>query len=340
MEKRAIPGALVLASAASGAAALVYEVLWVRRLGDLIGSTAHAVAAVLSVFFLGLGLGAWILGRQADRIAEPWRLFVALELLVAAWGIGFWWLSGWIDELYVAAAPAQLSAPAGALAKGAMALALLLPPATAMGGALPALVRHAVRRASDYGPRLGVLYGANTLGGAAGVLGAVFLLMPGLGLIETGLVAAALNLTAAGCAWTARRPTAEVPDEARTSRDEASTPARVASARSGAALLAAAFLAGAVSIGLEVLWTRALAMRFSSTIYSFGIILAAFLLGLGLGALATGWLDRRGLVGGMAAAATMALSGIAGLVSTAVLARIEPLATAGAGAPASFAALA
>lgn len=319
--------ALLLAvSFASGAAALVYEILWVRLLGDILGGTAYAVTMVVALFFLGMGIGSWWLGRIADERSRPLRLFCLLELVIAIWGLASWSMSSRLDALHLALTPSDLTGASQALLKGSVALLLLGVPTIAMGGTLPSLVRHAVRRSAQYGSRLGLVYGANTLGGAFGVLLAVLVFLPRLGLDYTGLAAAALNGIAIVGAWLVG---------SRSEQDALNTlPPRTPSLAAPASdrvrgvpvLPVATALSGAVAIGLEVLWTRALAMRLMSTVYSFGIVLFSFLFSLGIGSLLTGWLERRGLLRRLTAAFTLAGAGVSGLISLALLARMAPVA--------------
>ena len=76
--------------AASGAAALIYEVTWTRLLTLLLGHTVAAASAVLAAMMGGLAIGAWMAGRFVARhpVAEAeagsrLRLYAALELVAA-----------------------------------------------------------------------------------------------------------------------------------------------------------------------------------------------------------------------------------------------------------------
>src|SRR3977135_2609164 len=90
----------VLLYAASGAAALVYEVTWTRLLTLQLGHTVAAASTVLAAFMGGLAIGAWIAGGWNGLKAVPYRgsgvgdglqavpnflrAYAVLELLVAA----------------------------------------------------------------------------------------------------------------------------------------------------------------------------------------------------------------------------------------------------------------
>lgn len=307
-----VPAALALAATASGLAALVYEVLWVRQLGELLGNTATAIVAVLTVFFLGLGVGARILGARADRTAETGRLFAALELVIAASGIllpiALVGLERISDRLPLADAPAFVSLALALVTS----LLVLIVPTLAMGGTIPVLIRHATRTSPDTLHAVGLLYGLNTVGGGAGVALAVFVLIPELGIRASFFSAAAINVLSALLVLTTRA----APDR---------RPERAAEPEAGPALPVAwvAFGTGFASIAFEVAWTRALASRFLSTVYSFATILLVYLVCLGLGSLFAARLSRRprGVTPGLLARLLLGC-GLAGLLSILWLGRV------------------
>jgi spermidine synthase len=306
---------LGLAALLSGIAALVWQVLWIRRLSEAFGHGAYAVNTVLAVFFCGLGIGAAWLGRAADERRGSIRLYAALEVLIAVSGFAFGPACDAVERIYLSFAPAEWPLAASLLVKGGASAVLLAVPTIAMGGTLPALLRHAVRTTSELGARVGWLYGANTVGAAIGAAGAVLFLVPGWGVAGATATAAGLNLGAAALAWCGR-----VRGEGEPARTAGTGPD--VRPRRPTALLAAASVSGFVTVGLEVLWTRALAARFLNTVYSFATILTVFLLGLGLASIATAALDRRGLVRRPTLALVFGIGGILGLASVLVLGRI------------------
>jgi spermidine synthase len=313
--RRALLG---IAALASGAAALVWQILWIRRLSEAFGHSAYAVNLVLAIFFCGLGVGAWVFGRVSDRRRGAIGLYGLLECAIAAAGLGFGPACDAVEHVYLSFAPAEWPLSLSLLVKGAASVLLLAVPTLAMGGTLPALVRHAVRSTSELGALVGWLYGLNTIGAAMGAAGTVLFLLPKLGVAGTAFSATALNLAAAILAWSARSESPQV------------APAPVRRAGQPRRLLAAAAVSGFVTIGFEVLWTRALATRFLNTVYSFATILTVFLLALGLASVATAALDRRGAVRRSTLAFVFGAGGILGLASVLILSRIpisfgEPL---------------
>ncbi len=249
-----------LVFALSGAAALIAETVWARWLARVLGSDAAGAGLVVSVFLLGLGLGALLFARAAASAASPVKLYVRIEVLVAAWA---------------ALTPFVLAelAPVESLgARAAIAVLLLLPPTLGMGATVPVMARLAVRSRAEATSETSAFYGANTLGAAAGALLAPFVVMPLFGLPGALWTAAGLGLCAA---FLARHLLADAPAD------------RVSSAeptgRRFDPLLVAAALSGCAALALEIALLRLLVTVTGASVYAFGIVLCVFLLGIGLG---------------------------------------------------------
>jgi spermidine synthase len=255
-----VSAALLGLSFLSGAAGLVFEVLWARRLALLFGGTAPAQALALAAFLGGLAAGGARLGRAADRADSPLKFYARLEWLVAALG---------------SAAPLLLFLCDGPVMRW-FAVAGTFAQAYAMGGALPALCRAA---GGETQPAVARMYASNAAGAALGALAAGFLLIPFVGLQWSFAVAAALNALAGLVAWNLR---AASPSSAR--------PAAVAGEPFPRTLVfAAVFLSGFVALTYEIAWTRVLALALGSSAYSFAEMLAAFVCGVSLGGALAGW---------------------------------------------------
>ncbi|MEQ8768191.1 MAG: fused MFS/spermidine synthase [Planctomycetota bacterium] len=258
----------------SGHSALVYEMAWVRALGWTFGSTATTVAAVTSAYLLGLAIGAWIFGRLGDRARDPWRLFGRLEIAVGIYGCASPWLLSWLDGLTPGPVVAVL-----------LTAAFVLPPTIGLGASIPILASAAVRRGAGYGSITGRFYAANTLGGIAGVLLAAYYWLVEWGTFQTIILAAIGNI-AVGVIALARTRADESPIAmpAAPPPNEAVRPAP---------FLLGIWLAGSMSLGWEVLWTRLLAQFLRNSVYSFAATLSVYLLGLTIGAaLASRWSRR------------------------------------------------
>lgn len=261
---------------ASGAAGLMFELLWFRLAGLAFGNTVWASTAVLAAFMAGLALGNALAGAGRLTFTRPLRWFAAAEASVALCGIALLWLLPDSGHL-VALAPELPGLRMG------LAFLLMLVPTTAMGLTLPLVVR-ALSTQLGYGRLLGRLYGINTLGAVLGVIAAEFWLLGSLGIVGTGLLAGCLNLAAAGVALGLNRdwPAAQ---ESRSSR-----PYRLTL---GASWLLAALLSGATLLALEVVWFRLLLLHVRGTASAFAAMLAIVLAGIAIGGwLASLWLKQ------------------------------------------------
>lgn len=295
-QPRASPGdaqvaGLAVLFFASGAAALVLQVVWVYRLGLVFGNAAYATAATLSAFFLGVALGGWVGGRVAQRLPRPLVAYASMEWGIALGALLF--LPG--VAAYEAAYP-SIGGLAGdtrgllTLVKLAFSVSLLLIPTVLMGGTFPVLVQYVTQTRIQLARRGTLLYAANTLGAAFGAALAAFVLLPRLGVRHTYLaalfaivavgVAAFMLASVAGRGETSSgRPTSEPdPQAARVDPGaEDSTPVTVP-------LVPLAIASGLLTLSAEVLWTRMLAQVLQNSVYSFAAVLVVFLLALGLGA--------------------------------------------------------
>jgi spermidine synthase len=278
---------LSIAVLLSGAAALIFEALWLRWAGLVLGSSVWASSIVLAGFMAGLATGNALAGRWAVRWPRPLVIYATLEVAVAVSALAALLvmprLAALLAPLFHAVDGAALPTN---LVRLAVAFALMLPATTAMGMTLPFLTRAMSRGPADFGRVLGYLYGANTLGGALGaVAGELWLIAP-FGLLGTALFAAGANLLAAGLAAGIARGRAAAPEAGLGI-------ARPALSARSWRLLFAAFLSGGAMLGLEVIWFRFLQLFLFGTALTFAFMLAVVLLGVGLGGLlASLWLRR------------------------------------------------
>jgi predicted membrane-bound spermidine synthase len=253
---------------ASGAAGLIYQVLWVKQLSLVVGVHVYAVTTAISAFFAGLALGGLWFGRFADRLSRPLRLYAMLELTVGGLGIGATYAFPQSAQWF-----ARLEDTAGLLAWLLPFLIVGLP-AFFMGGTLPVMVRALGPGSGRVGVAGGRLYAANTAGAIAGTLLSAFLLIPAHGVLGSAVFAACLNLLAA-------LGTALLKPQAGTQGD---TEKIHAEPKPGAHLAIALYaLAGAVALGYEVVWTQSIVQFMSTRAYAFAVVLATYLAGLVLG---------------------------------------------------------
>jgi spermidine synthase len=253
----------------SGAAALALEVLWMRSAGLVLGTTAPTAATVLACYFTGLGLGA-VRARRMQR--RPVRLYGLLELgagLGAVWSL--------VVFRALASAPAQawltVLGPVGRVAVIAIAL---LPATLCLGATLPTIAQALITTGS-VGYRGGLLYALNTLGGVLGTAAMGFGLPAVIGVSASYSAAAGASILAGvgALALSMRKPEAYPAEK--------TSGISVAATRVGSLRIVAAG-AGALGLGLEVLWTRLFAQVLHNSVYSFTAIILVFLVAIALGA--------------------------------------------------------
>ena len=301
---RTRPGALPLWAAAcflaSGAAGLLYEIVWSKQLAYLLGSSLHAVAAVVASFLGGLAIGARWLGVPLARRGDGARTYAWLEIGVAVLGLALLPLLRASDPLVGQLYRALGGEGTGfAAARLGLVVLFLLPPAALMGATLPVLVAHVER--DLVGAALARLYALNTLGAVAGSLAAGFLLLPNLGLTATTFVAAGLNLLVAAIAWTRGGAAQRA-----TSADAAPTAEPVLDARTRTVVAWLFALSGFGALAFQIAWVRLFSLVFGSSVYSFSAVLGVYLLGIALGAALVG--PRLARVGTLTGFATLQLA--------------------------------
>jgi spermidine synthase len=276
----------------SGFAALLYETVWTRQFAFVFGTSDLAVATVLAGYMAGLALGAAGAARLVDRVRRPVLVYGVLELGIALAALAVPFAIRATTALSVALfghqpEPPDASYPLAGLSL-ASSFAILVVPTSLMGATLPLLARFAVQREEEIGPRIGLLYGTNTVGAVLGALAAGFWLLPELGMLRTVLVGVAGNAAvfaiAASLALRAP-PVAPAPGPA-----PAAESPRPAGSRLWILPLVCA--SGVTSFTYEVLWTRLLGHVLGGSVYAFATMLGSFLLGIALGSAAASRLAR------------------------------------------------
>lgn len=286
---------LAAAFVLSGAAGLMYQVVWSRLLVLVFGSTTLAVSTVLSVFMGGLALGAWLVGRWIDRRQRPLIIYAALELGIGLYALFVPWGLDRVLPVYQAVWSGSSSVGLLLAVRVALIAVILIIPTTLMGATLPVISRAVasgmvtvwVTSAAGVAGRVGRFYALNTAGAVAGAWLTGFVLLPTFGVTPTIRIAVGCNLAAAAAAWLLGRrwavaPTAE-PLPVRAARtEERASEARPRRVRAWVFLTLA--LSGAAALIDEVAWARALGLILGSSVYAFTAMLATFLIGLAGGA--------------------------------------------------------
>ena len=291
----------VICYAASGAAALVYQVAWTRLFSLQLGHTTAASSTVLAAFMGGMAVGAWIGGRaRSDSGRRLLHLYAAIELSIAAIALVLPGALLALVPLLTWTYADGVSPTLFAWMRVVISLVLVGLPAAAMGATFPIAVEWLVRVTARANATLestpaataGVIYAANTAGAAIGAIGAGFWLIPAIGLRGTTAIGIALNIAAAlGALWLARDHTSDQAHPHKSRRPTRTS--RAAGVPRPALACAAAGLSGFLSLVYEVTWTRLLALVLGPTTYAFATMAASFITGIALGSFIGTRLARR-----------------------------------------------
>lgn len=277
----------------SGGCALVYESLWTRYLAELTGGTALSQLIVLMVFMGGLALGAMLIGRLVDRrLGQGLFIYGLLEAGIGLYAMLFPQFFQFATELHDALGVGLSSGSAGLLGlKVLLAFLLIIVPAVAMGGTLPAITRYLTQGFSGLRTSIGLLYGMNSLGAVLGILAGGFFLLHFFGIQAsmqvTGLFNLGIGLTAliyARFVHIMGRQFAAESSPLSPSSGEKLDSHRYSPEEVRRAIIVAA-LSGFGSMALQVAWIRYVAITLGATHSSFTIVVAAFVFGIGLGSL-------------------------------------------------------
>ncbi|MCW5805783.1 MAG: fused MFS/spermidine synthase, partial [Deltaproteobacteria bacterium] len=328
-ERRLVVIALLLF--VSGGCALVYQTAWMRQLTLVFGATTGANAAVLAIFMGGLGAGAALLGRRVDAHPRPLVFYGGLEGVIALSVPLTPLLVDLVRAAYIATGGTQTLGAATTPVRLLLASLVLIVPTLAMGGTLPAAARAAALPGDERGVALAVLYAANALGAVAGTLIATFHAFEAYGFRTTLWIACALNAAVAALAIYLGRseplpapPTKEKKETKETAgavakqarrgkhpRGRAKAPAEPVAPNDEDAeptpdpppapvvvpvpvwVYGAAFASGFAFFLMELVWYRMLSPLLGGSTFTFGLVLAAALLGIGLGALVYRWPGAR-----------------------------------------------
>ena len=280
---------------ASGACSLIYETVWLRELRLVFGASTMASATVVACFVGGLGAGGLVFGRRADRQVRPLAMYAMLEGGIAASAAITPLLIMLIRAVYIGIGGTRvLGSVAGTGVRLLLAALVFAAPTLLMGGTLPAVAR-AVESDEDRGRRdVALLYGANTLGAVTGCMVATFVLFETFGTRLTLWVACLVNLLVAVTARSLSRSLPErAPVEAPPSPETVTSPDEAGlSATPAWFTLSAAAVTGFVFCLMELVWYRMLGPLLGGSVFTFGIILAVALFGIGVGGLVYGFRPR------------------------------------------------
>ena len=331
----------------SGAAALIYQVLWIKQLSLVVGIEVQAITAGLSAFFIGLAIGNIVGGRVADRIPRSWRLYAVLEAGTAVLAVATTYALPH-SALMFAVLQRHIDVVAWVVPCALVGL-----PACLMGATLPVMLRARWNGTPALGRSGGALYAANTLGALFGTLLSGFVMIALFGVLHSAYLAALLNVLAAVAAWGidlskarlcgraeassypfSNNPPSKNPQSSRPASSSATSGSATASSPSSSnptsshtrntSIVAVALyaVAGGVAMGYEVVWSQIMAPLISTRTFAFTVTLATYLAATALGSA----ISQRHVARVHAPWTVFGLLiALAGAVSTASLAMLGPL---------------
>jgi spermidine synthase len=267
---------LVLLFIGSGCAALIYEIVWFQLLSLIIGSSAVSMGVLLGTFMGGMCIGSLLLSKYISRAEHPLRVYAWLEGAIAVFGLLVFWGMPIVGGLYLKIAVHGMT---GVFLRGLICAICLLPPTILMGATLPAIARW-VENSPEGVAWLGFFYGGNIAGAVFGSLLAGFYLLRAHDMAFATYVAVAIDIAVVIAGLALAQATPYKPRIERT--ENAPAPAKLLRPAT-APIYIAIGLSGATALAAEAVWTRMLSLLLGATTYTFSLILAAFLIGLGIG---------------------------------------------------------
>jgi len=254
----------------SGAAGLIYQIVWERLLALFFGVTMLSITLIVGAFMGGLGLGSFLGGRLAHKVKNTLLIYGLLELGVASFGIISQPLIFLIGESTAGIAYTWVFL---------LSFAILLVPTLLMGMTLPLLIQSFVHRAEGAGGVIGILYGINTLGAAFGAVLSGYVFIGKYGLDGTIYIAVAMNAIVGFFAIALSRWKEKIAEPPKPKAQ----PVALKTQWGYTTILLSSFLVGFIGLGFEMLWVRILHIVNKNTVYSFPSVLFVFLIGLALG---------------------------------------------------------
>jgi spermidine synthase len=278
----------------SGFCGLVYQVIWTRLAFASFGIITPVLSVILSVFMLGLSLGAWAGGRWVGQASRRFRLpavslYGLAELSIGIGALAVPRLFRWGERVLL---PAGGMNSGGYLLASALVLAVvILPWCVGMGATFPLMMAHIRDREPEEAHSFSYLYLANVLGAMTGAALTALILVELLGFNRTLWLAAAGNFLICGICLTlgAREGSISNPENEQ-HRTAGNEPVTLNSARKRW-IYWVLFSTGLISMAMEVVWTRAFAPVVKTQVYSFALIVATYLGATFFGS----WLYRRRL---------------------------------------------
>ena len=191
---------LMIGFGVSGFAALTYEIAWMRILLMIIGSSVYAFSIMLATFLLGLALGSFLFSVVAKRKTVNLLWFAVAELVIGLIALltlpVFGKMPFYFVSLFQRVGPNYVALE---LMRFLLCSLVMIVPTILLGSLFPMVTQICTRDYSELGRKVGIVYSVNTLGNIGGSFASGFILIPHLGMQNTVMFAAILNM-AVGCA--------------------------------------------------------------------------------------------------------------------------------------------
>ena len=285
----------------TGFTSLAYELIWTRKLSLVFGANALAVSTVLSIFLAGLALGSFYGGKLIEKSRNPYKFLGIVEILLGAGclltlilidGIKFAYLSLFTyfggNLILVNLVHFLISAM------------ILIVPTFLIGVVFPVAVKLYYQESNDIGDSVSWVYMADTVGGAIGLLATGLVLIWKMGFWNTSLWSSIVNITLGISILALLKANLLAPQQSpqksrkkkKGNRKENSQEIYEPRKTSGKLVLALFFFSGFAALILENVWIRYFEMIYGNNMISFSLVVASFLIGLGLGSFAAKYLTR------------------------------------------------
>lgn len=275
----------------SGFSGLIYQSIWTQYLGLFLGHSSYAQSLVLILFMGGMAIGAWLVSRWSSKVRRPLLVYALIEVVIGLLGLFFdgiyQGLTGWAYSQLLPMLPAsQLQS-----VRWILAAAMVLPQCILLGATFPLMSAGYIRlQEHAEGRVLAGLYFSNSLGAAIGALASTYVMLPAIGMPGTVFSAGLINIVVAVLVYPLSKREAPVSLERPIREPVPSGPSKSTTLPAPILILLAAGLTGAASFVYEITWIRMLSLALGTTIHSFELMLASFILGIALGGL---WLKNR-----------------------------------------------
>ncbi len=257
----------------SGCSALIYEIVWFQSLQLVVGASAISLAVLLTIFMGGMCFGSLLFPKLVPSRWHPLAVYATLEFMIGVLAIALLYAMPFIEHLYVERVGLGKTS---VLLRAIVAGACLLPPTLLMGATLPAIARWFENNRQGTA-RIGMFYSANIVGAVIGCIFAAFYLLRLYDIVIATSVAVAINFFVAIAGWVMSWM---LPNQLRSDTELSPTE----SPSYGWSISHVSIgLSGFSALGAEVVWTRELSLLLGASVYTFSLILAVFLIGLGIG---------------------------------------------------------